>query len=441
VEDETVPELLAAYQQAPTSKPPVDTFAATFFLIPVEAQAKILSDFLASRTEGLHSLLLDQFAGVELAELAPHLDELSFTELIGYARDVVDRQTGSADELLPLVAGARDVSRARMSAADRIREMIDGLGGLGGATGGLAGQLREETASADQLGRYVLKVLMEIEERPDRFTRLVEVWTHRISEEVQSGDLDRALSSLWVVVEDVEIPPSKRRVVDAGLVELLHRDYAVFHQVAQDPEHRAGLAELLGRFGEPAAAHLMERLSAEEDPAIRRVLIGLLVVVGSKHPDPIARFFKDPQWFVVRNAVAIAGKIGGERWVPRLLPLVDHPDHRVVVETLRALSPLAPDRAVPSLVRSLAHPHERVRETALILLQTSAAPCREAELTEAFTEPAMAGARAEVAGLLFEIGTAEALDVLEQVARKPFVISPVRREARRAARDVLGSAA
>ena len=441
VEEETVPELLAAYHRPASSKPPVDTFAAAFFLVPVEAQARILSDFLATRGQGLNSLLLDQFAGVELAELAPHLNEESFNELIMYARDVVDSETGSADELLPMVSGARDVKQARMSAADRIREMIDGIGGLGGATGGLAGKLREETASADELGLYVLRVLLEVEDRPDRFSRLVETWCGHISSEVQAGDLDRALAVLAVGVDEVELPPTKRSVVEAGLVDLLRTDYVVFSQAAAEPGKREALAELLGRFGKPAAAELMERLSEEEDPANRRVLIGLLVVVGSKHPAPIVRFFKDPQWFVVRNAATIAGKIGGAEWVPHLRPLVQHSDHRVVVEALRALGPLAPDEAVPGLVRSLAHPNQRVRETALVLLRTSSSVAREAELTAALVDPTMAGARTEIASLLFGIGTPEARGVLEQLARKPFVISPVRREARRAAREVLGNAA
>jgi HEAT repeat protein len=438
---ESVPELLAAYRQAPKSRPPIDTFAETFFLIPVEAQAEILSDFLTNRTEGLHSLLLDQFAGLELAELAPHLSEEMFAELIGYARDVVDSETGSADELLPLVSAAKDVKVARLGAADRIREMIEGIGGLGGASGGLAGKLRRETADADALGIHVLRVLMEVEERPDAFARFVESWCRGISQSVQIGDLERALVLLGVGTADVELSPQKQRVVAAGLVELLRSDYAVFSDAAQNPEKRELVGALLAGFGEPAAAHLMDRLSAEEDSAIRRVLIGLLVIVGGHHSRPIIRFFADPRWFVVRNAVTIAGKVGGTEWVPHLEPLLAHSDHRVVVEAMRALAPLAPDIALPGLVRNLANPHDRIRETAFLLLKDSASPARQEALAAALTDRSMDGARSEIAELLFDIGTPEALGVLEQLASKSFVISPIRRDARRAAREVLRSAA
>ena len=185
----------------------------------------------------------------------------------------------------------------------------------------------------------------------------------------------------------------------------------------------------------------MERLSIEEDPAIRRVLIGLLVIVGGHHSRPIIGFFSDPQWFVVRNAVTIAGKVGGTEWVPHLEPLLAHSDHRVVVEAMRALAPMAPDIAVRGLVRNLAHAHDRVRETAFLLLKDSASPARQDELAVALTDRSMDGARSEIAELLFDIGTPAALGVLEQLASKPFLISPIRRDARRAAREVLRSAA
>lgn len=441
VASETVPELLAVYRQAPKTRPPVDTFAEAFFLIPVDAQARVLSDFLANRTEGLHSLLLDQFAGIELAELAPLLSEETFTELLGYARDVVDTETGSADELLPMVSAARDVKVARRTAADRIREMIEGIGGLGGATGGLAGQLRKENAAAETLGRYVLRILMQIEERPDRFAQFVDSWCERISQAVADDDLDEAIGLLDAGTVDIELSMSKRQVVEAGLVELLRSDFAVFNAAGQELANRESLGRLLGGFGEPAAAHLMERLTIEEDPAIRRILIGLLEVVGTSHSKPIVRFFGDSRWFVVRNAVAIAGKIGGQSWVPHLVPLLDHSDHRVVVEVLRALTPLAPDEAVPGLVNSLGHENERVRETGLLLLKASTSPLRQAELTRALTDKSMDGGRTEIAELLFDIGTPDAMAVLQQIARKPFLISSVRRDARRAAREALGRAA
>jgi HEAT repeat protein len=438
---ESVPELLAVYRQAPKTRPPVDTFAEAFFLIPVDAQARILSDFLANRTEGLHGLLLDQFAGIELAELAPHLSEEAFAELLGYARDVVDTETGSADELLPLVSAARDVRVARRSAADRIREMIEGIGGLGGATGGLAGQLRTELTEAQALGRYVLQILMQVEERPDRFARFVDSWCERIAGAVAAGDLDEAIGLLEVGTIDLELPVSKQRVIEAALAELLRSDFAVFTAAAQDMGNREALGHLLGGFGEPAAVYLMERLTVEEDPATRRLLIGLLVVVGTNHRRPMVQFFADSRWYVVRNAVTIAGKIGGAMWIEHLLPLLDHSDHRVVVESLRAITPLAPDEAVAGLVKSLAHDHERVRETSLLLLKDSTSPLRQEELTRALTDRSMDGARTEIAELLLEIGTVDAVGVLQQIARKPFLISSTRRDARRAAREVLGRAA
>lgn len=438
--EDSVPDMLQAYRHAPRGRSPIETFVEAFFLLPVEAQSSILDDFLDHRTEGMHALLLDQFAGAELAQLAPHLTPETYEKLKEYAREVVESEVGSAEELLPFVSAARDVKSARLGTADRIRQMIDGIGGLGGATGGLAGQLRAELAALEEHSTYALRNLFEVEDRPDRFDLLVHGWTRRISGEVQAGRLERALSLVEAGTSEIDVPPSKRRTVENGLVELLRSDYAVFHDAAQEPEQRAALAEVLAGFGEPAATHLMERLSIEEDPATRRVLISLLVVVGSSFSDPIARFFKDPAWYVVRNAVSIAGKIGGRKWVPYLKPLLDHADHRVVIEAMRALTPLSPDEAVPGLVKGLAHDNERVRESAYLLLQASSSPRCLPELTSALTDPAMDLARRQVAALLFEMDTPEARSALEQVA-KTFAIRPARRHARRAAREVLERAA
>jgi HEAT repeat protein len=143
----------------------------------------------------------------------------------------------------------------------------------------------------------------------------------------------------------------------------------------------------------------------------------------------------------VRNAVTIAGKVGGEEWIPHLEPLLSHSDHRVVVEAMRALAPISPDVAVPGLVRNLAHDDERVRETAYLLLKDSPSAARQEALAHALVERSMDAARREVAELLFGLGTPGARSVLEEIARKPFLISHARRDARRAAREVLRSAA
>ena len=438
--DDTMFDLLDAYRPTRREQSPIETFVEAFFLLPVQAQAQILGDFLHLRAEGMHALLLDQFAGTDLAQLAEHLPAAARELLVAYAREVVESEHGAAEDLLPLVSAARDVKSARHDAAGRVREMINGIGGLGSATGGLAASARGELADVESLSSHVLRNLFEVEERSDRFAQFAHRWTRRISAEVQGEDLSRALALVTAGTVDAELASGKRRIVESALVELLRSDYAVFNTAAHEPEHREMLAEILARFGEPAAVHLMERLSVEEDPATRRTLIGLLTIVGSSYSDPIARFLKAPEWYVVRNAVSIAGRIGGRKWVPHLRPLLDHDDHRVVVEAMRALAPLSPDEALPGLVNGLGHDDERVRETAYLLLQTTRARRSEAVLAAALTDPRMDSARTQIARLLFGLGTDEAIGVLEQIAGT-FALRPSTRHARRAARAVLGSAA
>lgn len=436
--EETVVQMLAAYRQGPKTRPPVDTFAEAFFLIPQDAQARILTEFLENREEGLHGLLLDQFAGTDLAALAPLLEGDTYEQLVSYVRHVLDSDEGSAEELLPLVTAARDVKVARQTTADRIREMIDGIGGLGGATGGLAGQLRAELADRQGSGREVLATLFEIEDRADRFERLVEYWTRRIARHVRDGDFDAAAVELNTGRDASEVTADKEQVVDAALMELVRSDARTFVEAAQRPENRERVVELLGRFGAPSAAKLMDHLVVEEDPAVRRTLIGLLAGVCSQYPQALLPYFASEEWFVVRNAVSIAARVGGENWVPAIEPLCDHPDHRVVVEALRALTPMAPELATARLITALTHDSDRVRETAALLLATTTAANRDGALQEALLDPSLDGGRDEVAALLAEHGTEGSRRILEDIAKKPFLVRPHRRDARRAARLALG---
>lgn len=438
--EESVVQMLAAYRQGPKARPPVDTFAEAFFLIPQDAQARVLAEFLELREQGLHGLLLDQFAGADLAALAPLLDPDTYSELVSYVRHVLDSDEGSAEELLPLVTAARDVKVARQTTADRIREMIEGIGGLGGASGGLAGRLRAELVDGEASGRQVLATLLEIEDRPDRFERLVEHWTKRIARHVRNRDFDGALTELDTVRGVSGLAADKERQIDAALRELVRTDATIFVGAAQQSEDRERVVELLSRFGAPSAAKLMDHLAIEEDPAARRTLISLLVGVCSEHPSALLPYFASDQWFVVRNAVSIAAGVGGKTWRAYLEPLCTHEDPRVVVEALRALTPMAPELATDKLIAALTHESDRVRETAALLLATTTADNRDAALQEALLNPALDGGRDAVATLLADSNAPGAQEALQDIARKPFLLRPHHRDARRAARLALGKA-
>ncbi len=440
-DDESVPQLLAAaYRVGSKRRPPVDTFAEAFFLLPEEARAQVLTDFLINRDEGLHGLLLDQFAGLELADLGSKLDGAAFAELEAYVRDVVDTDLGTADELLPLVSSARDVSGARQSAAERIRAMIKGIGSLGGSSGGLAGELREELKSHEEMGLYVLTTLIEVEERSSRLSPLLAAWCDRIGQFVRAGDFDAATSQLGAGRKGATTQ-HKTELLEEALGEFVESEIELLIDSFQNEEQRPALVELLAGFGEPTTARLMQRLAQEESPVARRALIGILAGVAAVHPAPMARFFTAEQWYVVRNAVTVATKIGGTRWVGRIRPLTAHEDYRVVVESLRALASIAPQEATTELIGSLSHSNDRVVETALLLLRASNATNLEEELVAAMLNRRMDRARPEIAEVLFNLDTPGALRALEDMARHPLLIASHRRAARRAARTVLGSAA
>ena len=204
-------------------------------------------------------------------------------------RDVVDTDLGTADELLPLVSSARDVSGARQLAAERIRTMIKGIGSLGGSSGGLAGRLREELKGHEEMGLYVLTTLMEVEERSSRLSHLLEAWCERIGQFVRAGDFDAAATQLGAGRKGATTQ-HKTELLEEALGEFVVSEIELLVDSFQNEEQRPALVELLAGFGEPTTARLMQRLAQEESPVARRALIGILAGVAAVYLSFISAF-------------------------------------------------------------------------------------------------------------------------------------------------------
>jgi HEAT repeat protein len=436
-------KMLAAYRQAPSDKSPLVIFVEAYFLLPQVAQAKILETFLSNSEQLAYRLLIDQFAGLDLVEIAQFLPPDSHEKLSEYIRDVVDADEGSAEELLPLIRSAQEVEQMRTDLAGRVAQMLHEFDTLPGPGIDVRETLREELSpdSVAETGLAVVKALFECETRSERFDRLVKTWLASLTGLIQSRQLDRALMTLEA---GIEVPHSgfRHNALEEALAALTATNIELLVDLYQDGSTQAETIRLVTSFGTPALDRLVTRLAIEESPARRRGLIGLISEAGKENPQPILAHLKDSRWYLVRNLISVVAKIGAASAMSQLVALTQHDDERVVSEALRAISVLNPEDSLTHLIRCLDNPGPRIQETARILLRTNMSPALENSLRDAMLEKHSSNeAREWMAEILHERQTSEGRKVLVELAGLRNSLRPAKRSARRAARRALEQAA
>ena len=108
--------------------------------------------------------------------------------------------------------------------------------------------------------------------------------------------------------------------------------------IARDEERRAELVEICRRLGHDMVLAISDALSATNDRFSRRAYLDTMVALGDGAMSVVEQMAEDNKWFVVRNAVAILGEVGGERAVELIIGTLAHSDPRVRREGLLALA-------------------------------------------------------------------------------------------------------
>jgi HEAT repeat protein len=198
--------------------------------------------------------------------------------------------------------------------------------------------------------------------------------------------------------------------------------------------------DLFAMLSRRAGGRVLEQLAIEEDAGRRRMLIDLVTEIARIDIRSVLPGLSDPRWFVVRNVVIALGRSARKGAGNSLVRVVDHEDHRVRIEALRALIPCLGIGALDYLVAALADDHIRVRAAASDLLGT---------LDEELVVPALSSAlrnetlalevRMAVIDALSSHRTESAQSALRSIAESKTRFSPSARTLRSAARDALRS--
>jgi hypothetical protein len=117
-----------------------------------------------------------------------------------------------------------------------------------------------------------------------------------------------------------------------------------------------------------APAMLLERLDQSENRKMRRMVLDALTLAGPTLMPLLRARLRSDQWFVVRNAVLLLGRVGAS--AHELGAVQRHPDERVRFEVVRALRTMpATEASMDLVVRYLTDPSAEVRQHAYPLLR------------------------------------------------------------------------
>ena len=224
-------------------------------------------------------------------------------------------------------------------------------------------------------GVGVFRDLLRAEHRPDKFRRLLRIWSGKVSDAVRSGEFEtaglwmRALTEAPVFAEEFSslVAAARRDLSRPELFEILVKSLV---EAGNPPT----AAPLLGAWGEPLVEYLVGQMAVNEPIVNRRHIVEYLGMAGRGDARLLTARLTDPRWYIVRNIATAIGRAGRVSALTALEGSMGHEDDRVRVEVLRAVAALRGDEAIPSILHSLTDSSAKVRQAAASLLRASAAP-------------------------------------------------------------------
>ncbi len=418
------------------------TFLEAFFHLPRPAQLVVLEAILEEGDSVARQLFLDQLSGADLNDYVPDLTDGGREALAAYAV-IVGSEAGRPGEVIGDAVSSRDVSSARQAVAARISEVLQtGADDREGAEELIAALHTSMSTGIDdfQLGTQVLRGLLQAEERDERFSRVLRVWTGRVSRHLRDGEWKTGHELLDAVLRDPPYTAEREDDVRSALERVAGRETL---RLILDGEFGAQPSEdamqLIETMGAAAVGPLVEMLAREEDAQARRLLTELLAQAARPNPRSIDHHLPGQPWFLLRNLATVLAKTGRREAVAPLLKLLNHDDYRVRVEALRGLVRIQRDESAQVLVKMLDDPHERVRHNAATLARSAESSQLDGLLAHALLEDRL---RPDVAVSVVHVlagrGSPEARGVVEDLARQRFKVKGASRAVRDAAREALG---
>lgn len=304
---------------------------------------------------------------------------------------------------------------------------------------------RVATLTEDAVGRQLTETLLELLGRhaDDKTTLVLSRLDQLVQGALARGSLDEAafaIEGMARLAADETVPEETRAAMHRQIEHLT------------GPETLSALAASLGATPGPAAVRLVRLLGPGAIRSLLRVLVGekvrvrrrrafdLLSALGADVVPEATRWLTDPNWYVVRNIIALLRAVGDRSSLATVRRLTGHADLRVRLEALRSLLELDPAIGHGYLLSAIADPDPRAATAAVELAGQRGGPTMIVPLLDVLAAWDFRGRRRAVrlAALqaLGRMGRPEALPRLTRFFRDRWV--PFRSiEERRAAYESL----
>jgi HEAT repeat protein len=318
--------------------------------------------------------------------------------------------------------------QAEPSATDGANNPIDGDARGNTAETGWDGSLEE--LLTDQLSLEQIVAQLPREESDRRFTLLLSKLTGLFLPPLTENDLPGLLAAFQVLaglIGNRRFDRQRRQETLQALLRLSTPELLAFLidvLCTRDRSKvlRENIMRILVFLQDRTVAPLMERLSAETNAQVGKLLAETLVRQGLVAVPQLLPSLQDERWYVVRNTVAILGRIGDTRTVTHLRPLLWHEDLRIAREAARAMIRIGGPHAAKALVQLLREGPEKLYPQAILALgvmkDAAAVPCLMKIVKK--RDLMMKGIELKIGAIkaLGRIGSPEVIPFLERLARR-----------------------
>jgi HEAT repeat protein len=229
-----------------------------------------------------------------------------------------------------------------------------------------------------------------------------------------------------------------KRITENGA--MLDRLLSALWAGRDTPEEQAVRACLQALSAE-AIGPLVRVLGLEPRAGMRALLCDLLVQIGREHVEEIGAFATDSRWYLVRNIVNVLGRLQHPQALPLLQRLTTHREYRVRREVVDALAGIATEEARTVLAALLEDPDERIQLRTVRSVGAWGGGAAIPRLVALLGRPdplhrAFALKR-EVIQTLERLAVPETLPALKTVANGRLVLRPRSRELQRLAQKAI----
>ncbi|HWC01639.1 MAG TPA: hypothetical protein VHF87_02610 [Methylomirabilota bacterium] len=330
------------------------------------------------------------------------------------------------------------LARAMLAWPTRTPVVLGTLDTLGERVGSL---------TEDAVGRQLAETLLDLLGRyaDDKTARVLARVEQLVEGALARGSIEEAVLAIEGMsrLAADEAAPEGTRAATREHIDRLAR-----------PETLSVLAASLGATPGPAAVRLVRLLGpgairnllqvlVEEKVRIRRRRIfDLLSALGPDVVPEATRWLGDPNWYVVRNIIALLRAVGDRSSLATVRRLTGHSDLRVRLEALRSLLELDPAVGQEHLLRAVADPDPRAATAAVEVAGQRGGPAMLEPLLGVLAPWDLRGRRraVRIAALqaLGRVGRAEALPRLARFFRERWGPFPALAERRAAFESLQG---